>query len=115
MRLIHEDYDPFTGITEQFFWEDPVVPDGPGKFKIRRLQDVDHILALNKIMYNEHSSKKANYNDSNGLHLVAQIPLILIEQWMSEGFDWFNSTDAERKAKLNNRDNSKLLVRPGKL
>ena len=116
MRLIKSDYDQFTGITEEIWWEDPVIPGGPGKITIRRLQDVDHILAQNQIARSMFPSKQANYRDSNGLHKVAEIPLMLIEKWLREdGFDWYNSTDAERRARLNDRDNRKLLVRPGKL
>lgn len=113
MKLLKRDYDKFTGITEEYWFEEGL--DGkPGKLTIRRLQDVEYTLAMNKIQANEHSG--INYSDSKGLHKVATIPHIKLEQWLREdGFDWFNSTDKERRAKLNDRDNSKLLVRPGRL
>jgi hypothetical protein len=112
MKLIKRDYDKFTGITEEFWYEE-TEGDKPNRVTIRRLQDVEHTLAMNKIQHNMHS--RADYSDSQGMHKVATIPLIKIEQWMREGFNWYESTDKERKAKLNERDNSKLLVRPGRL
>jgi hypothetical protein len=116
MRLIKRDYCQFTGITEEFWYTDPVFKDGPGKITIRRLQDVEHKLAENKIEFNSHQGKKPKYTCSDGLHKVASIPLMLLEKWLKEdGFDWYNSSDAERRAKLNDRDNQKLLTRPGKL
>jgi len=93
------------GITEEYWY-------GDGKLTIRRLQDVEGVLDLNKQHYNSHGN--VGYGDSDGLHKVARVPLVLIEKWLrEEGFDWFNSTDAERRARLN--ANPKLLVRPGKL
>lgn len=112
MKLIKREYNKITGITEEFWFEEGV--DGkPGKMTIRRLQDVDHILAHNKMLNNQHN--RADYSDSNGMHHVATIPNILIEKWMREGFNWYASTDKERKAKLNDPENRKLLVRPGRL
>jgi len=113
MRLIAQHYSPITGFTEEMWWEDPPEPGKPGRVTIRRLQDVEHIVAQNKIQKNEHN--RANYNDSDGFHKVATIPLGLVEQWMSEGFNWFKSTDAERRKKLNEADHKHLLVRPGRL
>jgi hypothetical protein len=115
MKLIARDYNPISGFTEEMWYQDPEIQGGPGKVTIRRLQDVDHILAQNKIQHNLHSGKKPSYTDSKGLHKVATVPFGLIEKWHSEGFNWFQSTNAERKAKLNDREYGKLLVRPGKL
>lgn len=110
-KLLASEYDPFTGITEESWYDDV-----KGTLILRRLQDVEHTLAMNKVMFNEHTSKKANYADSDGNHHVARIPFMVVEKWLREdNFDWYNSTDKERKAKLNDRDNRKLLVRPGKL
>lgn len=114
IKLVRSEYDPETGMTEEFWYEET-----PGNQKnrihIRKLQDVEDILNINKEQFNSHSSKMPNYGDSGGNHQVARIPLVLIDQWMSEGFNWYRSTDKERKAKLNNIDYRKLLVRPGKL
>ena len=115
MRLIASEYNQFTGFTEEMWYSEPTTKGGPGKVTIRRLQDVDHVLAENKIQFNEHTSKKPRYGDSDGFHKVATIPMGLIEKWHSEGMNWFDSTQKERAAKLNDGDYSKLLVRPGKI
>ncbi len=113
-RLVRSEYDPETGITEEFWYEET-----PGNQKnrihIRRLQDVEHTLGMNKILFNAHEGKKPKYNNSDGLHHVARIPAVIVEQWMREGFDWYKSTDKQRRAKLNDPDFRKLLVRPGRL
>jgi len=114
-KLVKTDYDKVGGITEEFWYADNRIQGGPGRITIRRFQDVDDILDLNKAAFNSHTGKKPQYGDSNGNHHVATIPNILIEKWMKEGFNWFASTDKERKAKLNDPDNRKLLVRPGRL
>ena len=109
MKLIDSKYDKFTGITEQTWYN-----AAEGTVTLRRLQDVEHTLAMNKVMKNQ--SAGPGYAKSNGFHEVARIPVYIVEKWMKEdGFNWFDSTDKERKAKLNDRDNSKLLVREGKL
>lgn len=114
MKLIRSDYDKATGITEEFWYQEGNAGK-PGKVTIRRLQDVEGQLDFNKQAYNSHSG--IGYADSKGgAHHVARIPLIVIERWKTEtGFDWFNSTDKERRAKLNDPDNRFFLVRPGKL
>lgn len=110
-KLIATDYDQFTGMTEETWYD-----EAEGTITLRRLQDVEHTLAMNKALFNEHTSKKPIYTQSDGLHHVARIPFAIVEKWLREdGFDWFKSSDKERKAKLNDRDNSKLLVRPGHL
>ncbi len=114
-QLVKSDYDPETGITEEFWYAMPKVKDGPGRITIRKLQDVSGILDTNKEQFNLHTGKMPNYNDSQGQHMVARIPEVLIEKWMREGFNWYASTDKERKAKLNDPDYRKLLVRPGRL
>lgn len=108
MRLLAKKYDPKTGITEEAWYDDQT-----NKLTLRRLQDVDDTLAENRRIYNDHGRK--HYKDSDGLHHVAHIPFMIIEKWMKQGFNWYNSSDAERKAKLNDPDNRHLLVRPGKL
>ena len=113
-KLFKTDYDQEAGITEEFWYAHNKIKDGPGRVTIRRFQDVDDILEMNKIAYNSHG-KKPNYSDSNGQHHVATIPSILVEKWMREGFNWYESTDKERRAKLNDPDNRKLLARPGRL
>lgn len=115
MKLMSSTYDPQTGFTEETWVAPPKVPGGPMRVTIRRLQDVDACLDGNNREFNSFSGKKPSYSDSCGIHKVATIPLGLIEKWHKEGFNWYNSTDKERKARLNSREYRKLLTRPGKL
>jgi hypothetical protein len=119
MKLIKTDYDKFTGITEEFFYDDTPIPGKPGagRITIRRSQDMDHILAQNREMYKRGGATKGNmFADSNGNHMVARIPMLAIEEMKNKyGFNWFKSTDKERKAILNHPDNRDFRVRPGKL
>lgn len=110
-KLLASEYDKFTGMTEETWYD-----EAEGTITLRRLQDVEHTLAMNKVMFNEHTAKKPNYANSKGFHQVARIPFAIVEKWLREdGFDFMNAGDKERKAKLNDRDYRKLLVRPGKL
>lgn len=111
MKLIYETYDKFTGMTDRIFFQEGVNGE-KGTMTVQRLQDVEHILAMNKVQKN---NSQKGYGDSNGFHKIASIPFIVIEQWFREGFDWYNSTDKERRAKLNSREYQHLLVREGKL
>jgi hypothetical protein len=114
MKLVKSDYDPVTGFTEEFWYEEGV-GDRPGKITMRRLQDVEDQLDVNKQAFNNHGN--IGYGDSKGgAHHVARIPLVIIEKWKRENvIDWYNSTDKERRAVLNDPDNRFLLVRPGRL
>lgn len=109
-KLIAKTYDQFTGMTEETWYD-----EAEGTVTLRRLQDVEHTLAMNKVMKNSHGN--VGYSDSKtGNHHVARIPFAIVEKWLREdGFDWFNSTDKERRSKLNDRDHQHLLVRPGRL
>lgn len=108
MQLMESHYDEFSGITEEY-WYNHLTDE----LTIRRLQDVEKNIDVNKFLYNEHNKPK--YSDSDGLHLVARIPLVMIEHWKKLGFDWFNSTDNERRVWLDKPENQCLKVRPGKL
>lgn len=107
-KLIKRDYDPVTGITEEFWFNDLT-----NEVTIRKLQDVEKQLDMNKEMFNRHSG--ISYGDSNGQHLVARIPLTVVDLWKEQGFDWFNSTDKERRAWLDKQENAVFKIRPGKL
>jgi hypothetical protein len=110
MRLLERDYDPTSGITEETWYDDHT-----GRVTLRRLQDVDSQLEENRELYNMHN--RPIYTDSKGgAHKVATIPRLVIEEWKRTiGFDWFHSTDKERRAILNKPENRKYLVRPGRL
>lgn len=107
-RLVKSDYDHVTGITEEF-WYDEFTQE----VTIRKLQDVERQLDANKEMFNEHN--RVGYGDSNGAHLAARIPLTVVSLWKEQGFDWFQSTDRERRAWLDKPENAVFKVRPGKL
>lgn len=108
MRLIATDYDANSGITEEF-WHDEL----NGKVIVRKLQDVQKHLDQTKEMHNRYT--RPDYSDSNGQHLVARIPLVVIDLWREKGFDWFKSTDKERRAWLDKEENAVFKTRPGKL
>ncbi len=108
MRLIESKYDPVTGFTDETWYN-----HSTGRLTLRRLQDVQGTLESNVRKFNDHGDKK--YTDSDGFHHVARIPLVIIEKWIKEGFNWYTATDAEKRRKLNDPENRKLLVRPGKL
>jgi len=111
MRLLHRDYDEWSGITEETWYDDMTK-----RITLRRYQDVQETLNLNKEIFNSHAGKKPKFNDVDGLYLKARIPFMILEKWLREdGFDWYKATPAERKRKLNDNANQKLLVRPGKL
>ena len=109
-RLVAEEFDPVTGIKEQFYFNETI-----NKVTVNRVQDIEGQAKFNRASYNSHDGKPS-YDDSvGGAHHVARIPFIVIEQWKLKGFDWFNSTDNERRAMLNKSENRHLLVRPGQL
>lgn len=110
MKLLSREYDPRTGVTEEYWYDASI-----DQVRFRKLQDVTDQIDFNKQCYNSHGN--GGYKDSRGgAHHVARIPFVILEKWKKEeGFDWFNSTDKERRAKLNDPDNRFLLVRPGRL
>lgn len=100
--------DPVTLITEEVFYDEDT-----DELSFQRYQDAGAILEINKKLYNEHV--RPDYSDSKGVHLVAQIPLIMVEHWRTQGFDWFKSTDNERRAWLDRPEHQCFKVRPGRL
>jgi hypothetical protein len=114
MTLMGREYNQFLGITEETWYEE-TPGDAPNKIHLKRYQDVEHILARNQELYNSHSDKPTFHDVEGGAFKAASIPAIVIEKWKREGFDWYNSTTAEKRAKLNDPDFKKLRTRPGKL
>ena len=97
-------------MTEEFWFDEE-----EGKVHIKRFQDVQDTLDLNKQMFNAAPISHLSRRDSP-VHLKARIPLSLIEKWKAEeGFDWFQSTDMERRRRLNDPNYRHLLVRPGRM
>ena len=98
-------YDPETGITEEMWYD-----DRDNKIHVRRKADVEHIYRANQIAIAR--SPRDFYRD-DGVYHKATIPNIMIEKWKREGFDWYQSTDIERRRKLN--QHPELHVRRGRL
>lgn len=107
-QLVRIERDPVTGQIEEFWYDHET-----DKVTIVKKQDIQQITDMVKEMFNQHS--RPNYSDSNGQHLVARIPLVVIDLWREQGFDWFKSTDKERRAWLDKEENAVFKTRPGKL
>lgn len=90
------------GFVEKYYWDD----DRPGfdKMHIVREQDVEVNLEANRRIQNDIRRPGENFGDT-GLHHVARIPLVTVERWLREGFNWFGSTDAEKRKWLNKSEN----------
>jgi hypothetical protein len=83
-----------------------------GKFIYKREQDVEAILNHNKAL----ATDGDGYSPSRDIRRVASIPLVVVEQWLSEGVDIFNPDHkAEVRRRLNSSDNAFLRTAPGKL
>ncbi len=87
------------------------------KLVCERIQDVEPYLEENKALYNEVSSWRP-FAGKNG-RMVANIPNIVIERWMKEGFNIFNENQPYYQRKLRSRLNSNeykfLRVSPGRI
>lgn len=106
IKLIDSMYDPGTGITEEHWFDDQT-----NRLTIRRLQDVEETLNVNTRQYND-----APCRHGDGIEQVARIPFMVIEKWMRErGINWFELSDKEKRKLLNDSENRKLRVRPGRL
>jgi len=79
---------------------------------VKRTQDVEPILELNKKLQNENDG----YTPSRNMRRVASIPNVVLEQWMKEGVDVFdkNCREAVRR-KLNDPEWMWLRTAPGRL
>lgn len=109
MTLIKRELNPHVGGIEEF-WHDSET----GQVVIKKVADIEKTMDMVKEMHNQHTGRP-NYSDSQGAHLVACIPLIVVELWKEQGFDWFQSTDKERRAWLDKPENEVFKTRPGKL
>jgi len=87
------------GFTEKYYWDD----DRPeyDKMHIVRIQNVEGVINANKEAISNIHNQKSGFGN-NGMYHAARIPLAQLEKWKSEeGFDWFNSTESEKKQKMN--------------
>jgi len=111
MKLVSRDYEPQTGITEEYWYDEMA-----GTITIKRFQDVEPILEANRIDFNSFSGKKPKFNDVDGIYKVATIPNMLLEKWLrEEGFNWQTASEKERAAKLNSNEYQLLRTRPGRI
>lgn len=108
------DYDAHTGISE-YYSKDQMT----GKFSIKKTQNVDGILRANIAEQNA----IGNGSWKGDMHKVASIPLVVWEEWIKElramgaqhHDPGHNSNRNFLIAKLNNRDNSKLRTKSGRI
>jgi hypothetical protein len=85
-----------------------------GALTVYREQDVAPILDHNKRMQADGAGgwrRTAKWSRRQ----VAEIPNIVIEQWLKEGFNFFRCTDNELRQKLDEPNWAYLKTIPGKL
>lgn len=97
------DYDPFTGITEYFFYD----PDSD-KVTIQQVQQTSHIVEQNKAQYNS-TDERAKWGDWSK---VASIP---ISVWADLNAKGIIRDKAAFKRWLNDPENQYFRTRPGKV
>lgn len=103
------DYDPETGISRYFHWDDLTETTS-----IESVQDVVPHLEVNKKLYNHDDYKRHGYK-SEMVH-IAQIPLIVIEKWLREGIDVYNKDHWPKvRQKLNDPEYMYLRTTSGRL
>ena len=97
------EYDPLTGITTKFDY----FPETDTAV-IEREQDVEVILDANKAIQNDESISKKGIKD--GWWHYGQIPMIVIEKWMTElGVDVFNKDHMKKVFWLLNQPEYRYL------
>lgn len=78
---------------------------------VKRTQDVEPILEQNKRLYDVDDRR---FGES--FYRMASIPMIVVEQWLTEGIDVFNKEHWPKvRAKLNSNEYRYLRTKPGKL
>lgn len=98
-------------IKEKFHYD-----DGADRLIVERSQDVSGILDRNTALANSHQAKRPSAGRYRQTYThAASIPMIVIEQWMKEGIDFWNPTP-EDKRKIRqylNGDYKRLKTIPG--
>lgn len=82
---------------------------------VHRVQDVEDVLNENKAAYNSHGDWKSSRYGKGPMHKIASIPIIVVEQWLKEGFDIYTATPQQIRRKLNDPEYKYLRTIPGKL
>lgn len=108
-QLVRVERDPLTGAIEQFWYDHDT-----GRVHIVKSHDIESITKMVAEMRAQQSTRP-DYSNTDGQFLVARIPLVVIDLWKEQGFDWFQSTDKERRAWLDKPENDVFKTRPGKL
>lgn len=88
-----------------------------GKLVVKRTQDVEPYLEANQREYNSHSDWRP-YSGRGGMRKIAEIPNIVVEQWLKEGVNIFSSDPAQQRAfrrKLDDYTYKKLRTMPGRV
>jgi hypothetical protein len=81
-----------------------------GIVTVQRVQDVAPYLEANKARRNDFVSDR-----KGGMRLVAEVPAIVIEQWMKMGVNAFDPNDSKKiQALLNSNEYAYLRTSPGK-
>ena len=112
-QLIATIPDDGNGFSAKYYWDD----DRPeyDRMHVVREQIVDTVLEHNREIQADIHNHRSNFGNKP-LHHVAKIPLAQVEKWIAEeGFNWFHSTDAERRKKLNDPQYAKYRTRRSKL
>jgi len=91
-----------------------------GKLVVKRTQDTTAYLEANRAEFNEAPSWRpyASGRKDKAMRKVASIPLIVIEQWMREGLNFFDpSPETQKKIaqKLNSNEYQHLRTYPGRV
>jgi len=97
------DYDPLSGITQYFYYDEDT-----GNFTIESVQDVESILDYNKSLQNDEDYKKNGMK--NEFWHYARIPVVVQEKWLKEfGVDVHKKEDWPRVKKLLNDPDYRYL------
>ena len=104
-KLIKTDYDDFTGITEEFWFD-----EATNEVTIRRLMDIREDAAA---VARERNATPTTFTDvDKGIFRAADIPLIEVERWETEhGFKWNETTPKEKREWLNRQENKHWKTR----
>jgi hypothetical protein len=85
-----------------------------GRLVVKRTQDVEPILDANK---QRQADAVGGWRRSakSYMRYVAEIPNIIVERWLKEGFNVFQASEKELRKKLDHPDWSYLKTIPGRL
>lgn len=88
-----------------------VIRQRAGELVVKRVQDTTPYLEANKRELNNFQARRGAR-----LRKVAEIPNIIVEQWLKEGINIFDKNDAKKvQQKLNSNEYAYLRTSPGKM